>query len=215
MKLSQIWDELTGQGVHEATDYSGRQIKKMAYNQPSSKFGWIAEWILPLENGGSKNLDNIAIVHVISCLARENKLTYSINGVRWQIKKAKDGGHWYFKLGDKVKDRAMAFWSRELGDMTEAEDFAGYCINKGAYRDENSNYGWDIDHIQPLSKGGNDTDDNKQIVSIYVNREKADKTTFAINDERYQIHKTTKVHSDYYANGYDYSDKKYCIVEVE
>ncbi|MCH5148986.1 MAG: HNH endonuclease [Clostridiales bacterium] len=109
----------------------------------------------------------------------------------------------------------MDFWEKEFGNVEEAEDFAGRKILKSAFGQVNSKYGWDIDHIQPLSKGGTDTDANKQIVHVITNDEKADKTTFIIDDITYQVQKTSKSDKDYWANDYDYSNKKYCIVEID
>lgn len=43
------------------------------------------------------------------------------------------------------------------------------------YGNENSIYGWEIDHIFPSSKGGSDDLDNLQILKISVNRSKGDK----------------------------------------
>lgn len=109
----------------------------------------------------------------------------------------------------------MNFWEKEFGDANEAEDFAGRKIRKYAYGQTNAQFGWDIDHIQPLSKGGTDTDNNKQIVHVITNDEKGDKTTFVINDKIYQVQKTKKSDECRWANGYDYSNKKYCIVELD
>lgn len=208
---SEWWVHLLGQGVQDAKDYTGRPIKKSAYNQTGSAYGWVLEYILPLQNGGSDTVDNI---HIVSCEAnmlRNGKITYTIDGVRYQVQRNNNGKYKIYKIGDKK----MSFWEKEFGNAIEAEDFAGRLIKKCAYGQINSRYGWDIDHIQPLSKGGKDNDENKQIVHVDTNDEKADKTTFIIDDVTYQVQKTSRSDENCWANDYDYSDKKYCIVEID
>ncbi|MDR2046444.1 MAG: hypothetical protein LBP79_00820 [Clostridiales bacterium] len=210
MTASEWWVKFFGQGAQDANDYTGRTIKKAAYNQAGSQYGWVLEYILPLDQGGTKADDNLHIVSYEAHVLRDGKITYSIDGIRYQVQKDESGKRGVYKIGDK----RVSFWEREFGDVTEATDFAGNKIIKSAYRNENSQYGWDIDHIQPLSKGGVDTDENKQIVHIFTNREKADKTTFVIDGQQYQVRKTSKADEDEWAD-YDYSDKKYCIVQID
>ena len=207
---SEWWVHFLGDGVQDATDYTGRQIKKSAYNQIGSAYGWVLEYILPLNSGGTDTVDNI---HIVSCEAnilRNSKITYTIDGVRYQVQKDNDNNYKIYKIGDKK----MSFWEKEFGNVNEAKDFAGRLIKKCAYGQVNSKYGWEIDHIQPLSKGGKDNDENKQIVHVITNDEKENKTTFNIDGITYQVQKTSHCDEEYWANGYDYSDKKYCIVEI-
>ena len=207
---SEFWVHFFGRNQQDATDYTGRPIKKSAYGQTGSAYGWVLEYILPLASGGTKTIDNL---HIVSCEAnylRNNRITYVIDGIRYQVQKD-DENYGIYKIGDIRMD----FWEREFGNVNEATDFAGRKILKCAYGQMNSKYGWDIDHIQPLSKGGKDNDDNKQIVHVSTNDEKADKTTFNIDGVTYQVKKTTHSDRDYWANGYDYSAKKYCIEEIE
>ncbi len=211
MPASEWWVSLIGQGVQDATDYTGRQIKKSAYNQKGSAYGWVLEYVLPLDKGGSDSVDNIHIVSYETHILRNGRLTYTIDGTRYQVQKNDENGYSIYKIGDKK----MSFWEKEFGDVEQAEDFTGRVVYKCAYGQNGSQYGWDIDHIQPLSKGGTDTDDNKQIVHVVTNDEKEDKTTFiSENGKTYQVQKTSKNPSEYWANGYDYSNKKYCMVEI-
>lgn len=209
---SEQWNSRIGPGTQEATDYTGRQIKKAAYKQQGSQYGWILEYIMPLDKGGADTTDNVWIVSYEAHLLRSGKITYTIDGVRYQVQKDGEGGYGIYKVGDKK----INFWEREFGDVAEAEDFTGRVIQKGAFGQQWSRYGWDIDHIQPLSLGGKDADENKQIVHVMTNDEKADKTTFITEDGRqFQVQKTSRVEPAYWANGYDYSEKKYCIVEIK
>ena len=200
---SELWEIQFGKGFQDAKDYTGRAIKKAAYNQAGSNFGWVIEYILSLDKGGENSLNNVLIVSYAAHILRNGKLTYSMDGIRYQVQKDSNSGYGIYKIANMSVDKGMAFWNKEFGrDVEEATDFAGYIIKKCAYRDENSDYGWNIDHIQPISKGGTNTDDNKQIVSIYANRAKSDKMTFVVDNKRYQVHKTSKVERCYYANDY-------------
>ena len=209
---SQWWEAFFG-NKQDATDYTGRQIKKSAYGQKGSAYGWVLEYILPLNNGGTDIRANIHIVIREANVLRNGRLTYTIDGIRYQVQRNNKGSYSIFRIGDK----RMSFWEKEFGDVQEAYDFVGRKILRGSFGQQGSKYGWDIDHIQPLSKGGTDNEENKQIVHIITNDEKADKTTF-ISDydgQTYQVQKTSRNDSKYWANGYDYSDKKYCMVIIE
>lgn len=66
---------------------------------------------------------------------------------------------------------------------------------KGAYNDRKSDYGWNVDHILPQSKGGVTADHNLVCCSIKTNDEKADKfPCFTANDKKFEI---TKVQNHY------------------
>ena len=69
----------------------------------------------------------------------------------------------------------MRLWNKSFGKDTKATDFAGRTIAKGAYNDRNSEFGWNVDHILPESKGGATADYNLICCHIKTNDEKADK----------------------------------------
>lgn len=208
---SEWWEHFFGKGVQDAKDYTGRPIKKAAFEQSGSAYGWVLEYILPLSKGGTKGVDNVHIVSYEAYSLRDGKITYTIDGTRYQVQKDGRGGRTIVKIGDK----RMSFWESEFGDVEEAEDFTGRPILKCAYGQNNSRYGWDIDHIMPISKGGKDNDENKQIVHVDTNDEKQDKITFvSANGRTYQVQKVNNNPPEYWANGYDYSEKKYCMVEI-
>ncbi|MDE6442716.1 MAG: hypothetical protein K2L12_08210 [Clostridia bacterium] len=107
-------------------------------------------------------------------------------------------------------------WEKQFGNKTVAKDFEEREMHKGDYRNENSAYGWDFDHIQPIARNGSDTLNNIQITNIKTNREKADKTTFiSENGKTYQVKRRAKTPKSEWAGGYDYSNKKYCIRELK
>ena len=67
---------------------------------------------------------------------------------------------------------------------------AGREIAKAAYNDRNSNYGWNVDHILPLSRGGKTADYNLICCHILTNDEKADKfPCFKANAKEFEIQK--------------------------
>lgn len=206
---SEWWVHFFGQSVQDAEDYTARPIKKAAYKQSGSAYGWILEYILPLNKGGTNTADNIHIVSYEAFMIRNGRITFAIDGVRYQVQK-NNGKYGIYKIGDNK----MSFWEKEFGNVEQARDFAGRLIKKCAFGQTTSNFGWDIDHIQPLSKGGKDNDENKQIVHVKTNDEKADKTTFIIKGTTYQVQKTSRSDEGCWAP-YDYSNKKYCIVVIE
>jgi CRISPR/Cas system Type II protein with McrA/HNH and RuvC-like nuclease domain len=104
------------------------------------------------------------------------------------------------------------FWVSEFGNCEYAYDFAQIQIKRSDFRNEYSQFSWDIDHIQPISKSGPDNISNLQITNMQVNRIKADKTTFEINNISYQVKKTKNLYQEDRLAEYPYDDKKYCIV---
>ncbi|MCU0104999.1 hypothetical protein N7603_04950 [Acholeplasma vituli] len=91
-----------------------------------------------------------------------------------------------------TRDEAMSLWNERYGDRTEVPDFAGYLMRKGAYNDRNSQYGWNIHHKQPLTKGGQDDKLNIELTSIYVNDTIANKTSYVIDDVIYETKRIKK-----------------------
>ena len=96
------------------------------------------------------------------------------------------------------KETAMRLWSKLFGKKTEAIDFAGRKIVKGAYNDRNSEFGWNVDHILPQSRGGKTADYNLVCCHITTNDEKADKfPVFNANNKKFEI---VKVENHYEIN---------------
>ncbi len=82
----------------------------------------------------------------------------------------------------------MRLWNKSFGKDTKAVDFAGRTIAKGAYNDRNSEFGWNVDHILPQSKGGATADYNLICCHIKTNDEKADTfPCFKANEIAFEI----------------------------
>ena len=86
------------------------------------------------------------------------------------------------------KETALRLWTKQFGKRQKALDFAGREIAKAAYNDRNSNYGWNVDHIFPLSRGGKTADYNLICCHILSNDEKADRfPCFKANEKVFEI----------------------------
>lgn len=82
----------------------------------------------------------------------------------------------------------MRLWSKFYGKATKVKDFTGREIVKGAYNNRNSEFGWNVDHILPQSRGGKTADYNLIICHISTNDEKADKfPVFNANGKKFEI----------------------------
>ena len=123
---------------------------------------------------------------------------------------------------------AKKFWEHEFGSSDVGYDFAGREVRKGAHGKEQdgSRYLWNIDHILPVSMGGNNDLNNLQITRLDTNSERANRMSFWINDVldangnsfqvSYQVKRKSRItEDDDVADIYDYNNKKYCIIITE
>lgn len=86
------------------------------------------------------------------------------------------------------RETAMRLWVKHFGKATKAKDFAGRVMVKGAYNDRNSDYGWNVDHILPQSRGGVTADHNLVCCHILTNDEKSNKfPCFKANGQKFEI----------------------------
>ncbi len=109
------------------------------------------------------------------------------NYASYFIEKGKDSMA-HEKCMNLNKETAIRLWAQQFGKRQKAYDFAGREIAKAAYNDRNSNYGWNVDHILPLSKGGKTVDYNLVCCHILSNDEKADKfPCFKSNEKEFEI----------------------------
>lgn len=101
------------------------------------------------------------------------------------------------------RETAMRLWTSRYGKSKRAVDFAGRTMDKAAYDDRNSDYGWNIDHIFPESKGGRTADHNLVCCHIRTNDEKADKICFNANGRSFQVVKVENHYEIVSAEGPD------------
>lgn len=76
---------------------------------------------------------------------------------------------------DLNRETAMRLWNKTYGRESKARDYTGRMMAKGAYNDRNSDFGWNVDHILPQSRGGVTADHNLVCCHILTNDEKADR----------------------------------------
>ena len=94
------------------------------------------------------------------------------------------------KIMEITKETALRLWKHFFGNAQKATDFTGRVMAKAAYNDRNSEFGWNIDHILPQSRGGKTADHNLICCHILTNDEKADKfPCFTANGKVFEIQK--------------------------
>ena len=106
------------------------------------------------------------------------------------------------------------FWENEFGNSEVGYDFTGHEVRKGSYGQNGSEFGWNIDHILPVSMGGTDYY-NLQITHIETNKERGNRMSFWLDGTLYQVKKITRICDEDVIADYNYDDKKYCIIVLE
>ncbi len=134
------------------------------------------------------------------------------------------------KCMDLNRETAMRLWNKSFGKKTKVMDFAERTIVKGAYNDRKSEFGWNVDHILPQSRGGKTADYNLVCCHILTNDEKAGKfPTFKANGINFEIIKvenhyeikrrtkkvTKKNHNDESVNYFDSASGIRCFKQLK
>lgn len=85
-------------------DFSGKKIKKDAYNKPN-EVGWIITYIKPVELGGDNNLGNLIIMHHKTNEEKElNYPDFSIMGKKYTVHYDEKGDFYYIEKIDINED---------------------------------------------------------------------------------------------------------------
>jgi len=78
-------------------------------------------------------------------------------------------------------------WGKRYGKQEEVYDYAGMLMKKSACGNQKSQYHPTLDHIRPLSQGGQDIEGNIEICHRDTNEEKADSfPTWTANGKIFQ-----------------------------
>jgi 5-methylcytosine-specific restriction endonuclease McrA len=77
--------------------------------------------------------------------------------------KTKVGEVW--RKGKKYQNKNIDVWRK---------DAFGNPIKNSAYGNTRSNFGWEVDHVRPVAKGGTDAISNLQPLQWKANRQKSD-----------------------------------------
>lgn len=88
--------------------------------------------------------------------------------------------------------KSIEIWKRYFGEAQVAYDYAAQPMKLEDFENENSNYGWTIDLIKPLSNGGMITDDNLIPCSMLTKNIRGDKMSFKIGNGIFEVRKGKK-----------------------
>ena len=85
-----------------------------------------------------------------------------------------NGGNWSASEIEAVWKKGRIGVYGDLYGLSKRYDTCGHEIHKSEYGNTNSSHGWEIDHIKPTAKDGNDDLANLQPLYWETNRRKGD-----------------------------------------
>ena len=86
------------------------------------------------------------------------------------------------------RKNAMKAWEDQFGKTVQAIDFAGRKIQKGAYEQKTSDYGWTLTYVVPKAEGGKFIPENIICVHVKTAEEKGDAyPMFTANEKKYGV----------------------------
>jgi len=71
-RAKKVWEQCFG-AVTRALDANGDEIRKEAYGDMNSRFGWTIDHILPKARGGTNALKNLRPLHWLNNAAKGDK----------------------------------------------------------------------------------------------------------------------------------------------
>jgi CRISPR/Cas system Type II protein with McrA/HNH and RuvC-like nuclease domain len=75
-------------GNHEiAYDFTKHEIRKGAYGQKGSRYGWDVDHILPQALGGMDDVSNLQITHIETNESKGDKISFWIDETLYQVKR--------------------------------------------------------------------------------------------------------------------------------
>jgi hypothetical protein len=88
------------------------------------------------------------------------------------------------KIMELNRKNAMKAWEDQFGKLVQAVDFAGRKIQKGAYEQKTSDFGWMLTYLVPKNAGGSAKPENIICVHVKTAEEKGDSyPAFFANDK--------------------------------
>ena len=86
------------------------------------------------------------------------------------------------------RKNAMKAWEDQFGKIVQAVDFAGRKIQKGAYEQKTSDFGWMLTYLVPKNAGGSAKPENLLCVHVKTAEEKGDSyPAFFANEKKYNV----------------------------
>jgi hypothetical protein len=87
--IRKFWEHEFGPS-EVGSDFAGWEIRKGAYGQSGSRFGWNIDHILPKSVGGTDDIKNLQITHMDTNAERGNRVSFwledvPINGISCQV----------------------------------------------------------------------------------------------------------------------------------
>lgn len=96
------------------------------------------------------------------------------------------------------KYNVLKLWKKRYGEAEDVWDYAGRLMKRSACGNPRSSFEPTIDHIRPLSKGGQDIEANIEICHYTPNEEKGDDFPhWATNGQRFHAEKSAGVPGGY------------------
>ena len=215
-----LWKQRYGKATR-VKDFAGREMDKGAYDQRGSEFGWNLDHILPKSRGGKDTESNLICTHILTNDEKADKYpVFTANKKQFEIIKVEN--HYEIREKPTVKKPtsvqnqdvakssttiinepvvdittkvAMAIWKKHYGKDLIVKDFSGRRIDKQAYGQSGSEYGWTVTHILPKKHGGKSVESNLICVHILTEKEKSDNyPIFIANGKQFEIVKVGDHH---------------------